>query len=380
MFSRVVTVGTLLLAAVLVVFVVSVAAAAPAGYGGPSDSSTPLAEGVTASPVPATSAEEIDPDSIEIDVVLAEDGSAEWEIQFRVALDDEDREAAFAELEENVSNDPETYTERFADRIDSTVENAAAATGRPMHADGYAVRTDRQSLAREYGILAYSFRWHGFAAVDGDELHAGDAIDRYYLDTDTRMALSWPAEYELVSVAPDPNEERERTLVWRGSETDFVSGEPRIVVSSGGSFPSATAAFAGLVAIGLVTIGAAWWYRRRFGTADSPRGGSGSPSGPAADEGTDPSSSGSGTDGAEPSQPAPEEFLSNEERVLGLLEERGGRMKQQQVVQELGWTDAKTSQVVSNLRADGELESFRLGRENVLVLPDAERAPDEIDL
>jgi hypothetical protein len=47
-------------------------------------------------------------------------------------------------------------------------------------------------------------------------------------------------------------------------------------------------------------------------------------------------------------------------------------MKQQAVVEELDWTDAKTSKVVSALRDAGELESFRLGRENVLSLPDAD--------
>jgi uncharacterized membrane protein len=45
-------------------------------------------------------------------------------------------------------------------------------------------------------------------------------------------------------------------------------------------------------------------------------------------------------------------------------------MKQQDVVSELGWTEAKTSQVVGSLRDEGKLESFRLGRENVLTLPD----------
>ncbi len=45
-------------------------------------------------------------------------------------------------------------------------------------------------------------------------------------------------------------------------------------------------------------------------------------------------------------------------------------MKQQTVVQELGWTDAKTSKVVSKLRDDEEIESFRIGRENVLRVLD----------
>jgi len=67
-----------------------------------------------------------------------------------------------------------------------------------------------------------------------------------------------------------------------------------------------------------------------------------------------------------------EALLSNEERVLRLIKREGGRMKQGQVAAELDWTAAKTSQVVTGLRDDGRLDGFRLGRENVLSLPEEE--------
>ena len=47
-------------------------------------------------------------------------------------------------------------------------------------------------------------------------------------------------------------------------------------------------------------------------------------------------------------------------------------MKQQAVAEELGWTDAKTSQVTKGLREEGDLDGFRLGRENVLSLPESD--------
>jgi uncharacterized membrane protein len=68
-------------------------------------------------------------------------------------------------------------------------------------------------------------------------------------------------------------------------------------------------------------------------------------------------------------QPDPS-LLSNEEQVMQLLEENGGRMKQQTIVEELDWTDAKTSKVVSGMREEGTIESFRIGRENVLTTPE----------
>jgi len=45
-------------------------------------------------------------------------------------------------------------------------------------------------------------------------------------------------------------------------------------------------------------------------------------------------------------------------------------MRQQEVVAETGWTEAKTSQVVGEMREAGTIETFRLGRENVLKLAD----------
>ncbi|MFB6198569.1 MAG: helix-turn-helix transcriptional regulator, partial [Halobacteriaceae archaeon] len=66
----------------------------------------------------------------------------------------------------------------------------------------------------------------------------------------------------------------------------------------------------------------------------------------------------------------PEELMSNEEKVIQLLEENGGRVKQQTIYEELGWTEAKTSQVLSGMREDGQVEVFRIGRENVVRLPE----------
>ncbi|POG55384.1 helix-turn-helix transcriptional regulator, partial [Haloferax marisrubri] len=82
-------------------------------------------------------------------------------------------------------------------------------------------------------------------------------------------------------------------------------------------------------------------------------------------------------DGDEPSPPP--ELLSNEERVLRLIESRGGRIKQQEVAGALDWTDAKTSKVVRGMRDEGTIEGFRLGRENVLRLPEDDEDGDDGD-
>jgi uncharacterized membrane protein len=66
------------------------------------------------------------------------------------------------------------------------------------------------------------------------------------------------------------------------------------------------------------------------------------------------------------------ELLSDEERVEHLLEQHGGRMRQADIVSETDWSDAKVSQLLSRMAEEGSVEKLRLGRENVISLPDGE--------
>lgn len=316
--------------------------------------------------------DQIDADEVRMDVAVQPNGTAEWTLEFWVRLDDNESETAFESLQSDVRNDPDNYTQRLADRMDETVDAASNATGREMSTEGYTVSTERQSLGREYGVVTYTFHWHGFAAVDGDELRIGDAIEGIYLDDGTRLLFEWPDGYERMSVTPEPDDEREQAVIWRGGETEFVSGEPQVVVTAD-TGPNAALLAAAAVAVAGLGAAGAWWYRNRSTAAD--RAASGDEGSPRSDHASDSAAATAAATTAEATDssatgPADAELLTNEEQVLRLVRERGGRMKQQAVVEELEWTDAKTSKVVSGLREDGDLESFRLGRENVLSLPD----------
>ncbi|OAQ52905.1 hypothetical protein HTG_08745 [Natrinema mahii] len=341
----------------------------------------------------------IDADEVRMDVAIRADGSAEWTLEFWIRLDDNENEAAFESLREDIQDDPANHTAQFAERMNGTVATASDATGREMAATDFAVETERQSFAREYGVVRYTFRWDGFAAVEGDRLRAGDAVAGLYLDDGTRLLIEWPDGYERTSVAPDPDDERERAVIWRGDDTDFVDDEPEVVVTATNGAAGSSPLLIATGAVVLLGLGAAgvWWYRNREPTADRP-GGDGTPAagsesesasgsdaepaaGPDAETastgdsspaGTPDPASDAATAAADTAEQVDPELLSNEEQVLRLVRERGGRMKQQAVVEELDWTDAKTSKVVSGLREDGELESFRLGRENVLSLPEVD--------
>jgi len=64
------------------------------------------------------------------------------------------------------------------------------------------------------------------------------------------------------------------------------------------------------------------------------------------------------------------ELLSDEERVERLLRENGGRMKQATIVTETGWSNAKVSQLLSAMDEDDRVDKLRIGRENLISLPD----------
>ena len=306
-------------------------------------------------------------DSTVLAADVGPDGDATFRVTYRVELDDRNATDAFESLRTDIEANRSEYLSTFRDRITATVATAENATGRSMRAGNFSVAvTTNPQPDTTLGVVTYRFRWEGFAAVDGDRLTAGDALDALVLDDGTALRVAWPERYGVTAVNPEPADREAGAVVWRGP-ADFEPGEPRVTVGQGvtsgpdsggglGLLPVAALALAALVVGGVLLA-------RREGTV----GGDGGSADATGGEG------GTGGAGGIPGEP-PEELLSNEERVLRLLEENGGRMKQQEVAEELDWTAAKTSQVVGDLREAEELESFRLGRENVLTLPDVDIA------
>ena len=336
---------------------------------------------------PGTEQVDVESDSTQLNIALQSEGTAAWEVEYRIRLTNQSDREAFESLRQNIRTDSTPYTDRFGDRMGRIAASAENATDREMAIRNVTVETRTQP---SYGILAYRFTWSNFAAVEGDTVRAGDAIDQFYLDSRTTLAMSWPEGYVSDSVTPEATTTGANSVVWEG-ELDFDPEEPRVVVVPQGETPpaqdtttsatgggdggggSSLGLVAGLVALVLAVGAGGWWYTQRGGGADAGSDDSAAGGGAAksTDTGTDETVKATDSAAAGP----PMELLSNEEKVLWLVEENGGRMKQKQVAEELDWTAAKTSQVVGGLRDEEKLESFRLGRENVLTLPDVDLEP-----
>jgi uncharacterized membrane protein len=349
---------------------------------------TAASDGPRAVGGPAAAQLGFDPDTTVIRVALDPDGTARWSIQYSLSLETENETEGFQDLQDDVEGNPTTYVDEFRTGIDGTVADASNATGREMSATNFSVTTRYDSI-QQRGYVTYHFTWANFASETGDRLVAGDALAGFYLSDQTTLVVSWPEAYALSSADPSGTESG-NSVSWAGSEVTFDADGPRVVVSqsTGGGLP--------LLGIGaavgvVVAVAAGFLYRRRQirgedadehrpperPTAESAVAGDGAETetdaetaatdeSPTADADADEASAGADAAAEEP----PDELLSNEERVLRLLERHGGRVKQQAVVSELDWTAAKTSQVVNGMQDAGQIEKFRLGRENVLKLPD----------
>lgn len=331
----------------------------------------------------AAAATDVDADETRMWIDLHADGDATWTVEYWIRLDDDDEEAAFETLARDVEDDPANYTERFGDRMRSTAEDAEEATDREMTVRNVTVSAGTQDVPTRYGVVTYTFEWTNFAEIDGNTIRAGDAIERLFLEEGTRFVIRWPETHALEDVRPsaDENLSDDNRVGWAGAK-DFGPGEPLVVVTADDSGPETlllhpVGLVTLLVLLALSTATAFAWYRRRTLPLVGPNEGRGDvPSEGASTAATAENDAGGRTTSqaeepfAGPSGEPPAELLSNEERVMRLVRERGGRIKQQEIVQEFDWTDAKTSQVVRDLREDGELEGFRLGRENVLRLPE----------
>lgn len=348
------------------------------------------ATSVTAAPVNTVGDTQIDPDIVLLHVSVQEDGTGVWRIEYRIRLDDDNTTEAFEAVSEDVASNSSQFKEPFATDMRRTIESAENTTGREMALKNVEVDAERKRLPQRFGVITYRFEWVGFAAVTESGFRVGDALAGAFLDRETSLFVTWPDSYRSTKITPEPDEQRDGAAIWNGP-VQFANNEPRVVLSSapppttvpetptktpttatetatpsgqnqnspsdeqpsetddGGEPGTENPPRLGVLPIVAVVVIAL------FGTGAGVmilRGDWGRNSGTGASDGSS------------------AELLTNEERVITLLEERDGRIKQQQIVEEFGWTESKTSKVVRELRDADRIDVFRLGRENVLTLPD----------
>ena len=328
----------------------------------------------TAAPGTAIQQEEpLDPASTTLTLQLRADGDAEWTVSTRFRLDDENDTRAFERLaadsgDSNIAYDAETFTRAAA--------AASNATGRDMSITDVRYNASRQTVDNvTYGRLALQFRWTNFAEQAGTQLRIGDAFNTSDgtwlpgLATGQTLVIRPPEGYAVLNSPPDIGVEN-GVLRWEGPR----SFEPQYLgqITYTGNTPTPEqpvplGLLSGGAALVVAVATAAVVLSRRRGPTGGGDGGAGSAGGGAA--------AASATTDTEPvTGPSDPELLSDEERIERLLERNGGRMKQTNIVDETGWSNAKVSQLLSDMADADRVDKLRIGRENLISLPDEDVA------
>ena len=335
-------------------------------------------------------------------------GSAEWRFRYERALNGSERDDFETFAEEFNDNETELFT-NFRTRARWLTDNGSRATGREMRATGFARDARVEGLAPQtqaLGVVELSFRWEGFARpTDDGDVEAGDVFEGgLYVGPDQELAFA--AGPNLAFVRAQPTEGRvlsgdslaeSDTVTWTG-ERSFTDQRPRVVLADAESVDDAGATSADdddddgrglLLPMGVLLVvvalggGAAVAYR----SGALPPGG-GAAAGAETDAGDGGTGAGAGAgagaaaDAAETSPAvgvSEAELLSDEERVIDLLEDRGGRMKQVDIVEVTDWSKSKVSMLLSDMEEDEQISRLRVGRENIVSLagnePDAAGSP-----
>jgi len=345
-----------------------------------------------------------DVDRTVFEITVFDSGDARWAVESRtqIPFDDSEQRAQFDEFAEQfVSEETETF-ENFRLRAERLIESGTDATDREMAATEFQ-RDAFYDEATQQGVIEMSFRWEEFAQVSEEtvtvsdvfgggfailedqqlRIHRGDNLvfDSDSIDpapdrldrTDNVTGSEWvrwdgPQEFDsdrphvrLVAadaVAPENGQQHAENGVGSADDQEDENEE-----DNSGMMTSLLVAMIVLVVVGGVAI----WY---------------------ASVRTEPETDIRSKPDHEPTQTTEPEsdigqdqLLSDEDRVLKLLEENGGRMRQVTIVEETEWSKSKVSMLLSDMEEEGDISKLRVGRENIISLageePEAAGSPFE---
>lgn len=337
-------------------------------------------------------------------ITVYENGSARWTIQHARPLENRTEVEQFeAFASEFNTQDTETF-QTFRTRTRNLLSFARNATGRNMTAAAFDRGAYVNELGQTRGVVELSFVWTNLARTNASGVRVGDVFEGgMYIAQGQRLEFRHGPALEFRDVQPPPDSTsdpdalaRSESVTWTG-ERQFSDQRPAVVfaprngsgtgsgAATGGSDtgadgnPAATGtlpiAVGGLVVV-LAVLGGLAWYRVR-GPGDEGAVTTEPVSASTTDRSQAEASGGSAT-------VSEAELLSDEDRVLRLLEENGGRMKQVDIVDGTEWSKSKVSMLLSEMEEADQISKLRLGRENVISVageePDAAGSPfEEID-
>ncbi|WP_459880967.1 helix-turn-helix transcriptional regulator [Halorubrum gandharaense] len=338
---------------------------------------------------------QFDPDPrTEITVHPDPDGDADWVVSVQYRFTDANETAVFEEVGDRFRageiGPSATLFENFAASASRNIDREMTVEDPDrevfVHDDPGAVGVEDDDVVA-VGELRLTFTWTAFLEADGENLVLGDALTTANNGTWVRtledgqsIEVQTPEGYSIDGTpGASFDDVSDNSVIIEGPRM-FEDDDRVIAIYSPSPGPPWTL-LAGAIVVAALLIAAGLLGYRRFGEGGGADGDDAAVGAASESESAEVAGAGATAGGPADGPGAaaaddagePEEdlsLLSDEERVERLLENEGGRMRQADVVTETGWSDAKVSQLLSAMADEGRIEKLRLGRENLISLPD----------
>lgn len=242
--------------------------------------------------------------------------------------------------------------EGFQQRVFTLVDSAINATNRQMEVEPETIQMETViAWETQSKTTEFRFKWLDFGRFEGNNLVVGDV---FYVQSlfsqlygDGALQIIYPSGFSVVSLSPTSDNQvgDSRTLEWYRTQ-DFMNGKPSMTLANdssslggGGSVLYFVLGFTFAVAAIAAFVGFYVIRRRRSKVLPSVSSSAGR-----------------------------SELESDEEKVMGFIRSSGGSVHQSRIVEQFGFSKAKTSQLLTSLEKKGAVARYKRGRDKIVNL------------
>lgn len=273
-----------------------------------------------------------------ITIQLDTTGSALWTVEDRFVLVTEEDEKLFEEFQKNEALKEEKLNE-FKKKMSMLLEEIKYATKRSMNMSNFEIFMGKEvSVTNTYGVILFRFTWEEFALVHDDQIIMGDVFEGgYYISANELLVVEFPEPYRLVTAVPSPDHLKETMLIWEGP-MNFADGHPAVVVERHGSSIRNELWLVSILAVILILVAIVTLKSRK----------------------------------PQASTITPPPYIDDKQLIIDVVRKHGGAIPQKELPDLTGFSKAKISILLKELKKDGIIRKTFRGRENEIVLIDKE--------
>lgn len=281
-------------------------------------------------------------------ITIDENGDATWDIEIREELTTEQEINSFEEYISQVENESNTQvTEQFRSDLSNVVQSANGSFERDMQFQSLSVDARVADTATgTFGVTTVSFTWTNYAEITDGDINVGEILsDGYTISEGERLRIVMPENYSSNSDVAG-GEINGNAVEWNGP---YAFSDTSLTFSPSDESSDPIPTYVYVLVFSILSLTAAGFIvYKSMNEEDSE------------DE----------EQNSEEPTSSQNDLKTDEEKLISLIKDNDGRIKQKTVSEKFDWSDAKVSRVTKKLEDEDLIQKLTIGRENVLDLKD----------